>query len=390
MNNQHFDHIVMNPPYNRNLHLDFFNKAVTMADEVICIHPSAPFFNRRPVREQKRVIKFKENIRDNMTSMHLLDGNLYFSAGLFVPLSITHTSTCAVHQDGMVQVTGLIEDTMRWDKLNYFGSWVEYMYDNVPEKNLLNSQNAQGNYFVNIGLIRGHVPVAGQMFNADMFTMVPKEYKVEYEPNLKWHHYGFDTEQQANNFLNYLKSDYARIWLALYKNNQHLDSGTLASVPYPDVEQPFCEATAFEEMGWSYNTAVDMGVLPYYNNETYGSYSSGVHTQDVNRTYSVRDNERAKETHEVFTPQVIVDMMLDMVTDWGCFLDPACGDGNILVRIAERRLEMGHDPEEIAHNLYGFDIVESNVIACRNRLTKLLGFGTVFEEQILCKNYLGD
>lgn len=376
--------MVMNPPYNRNLHLDFFNHVSTMAREVICVHPSAPFFNRRKVKEQKRVVEFKRIVGENITTMELIDGNLYFSAGLFVPLSITHT-IMGVPFDGYVDVYGPMttgRNRMKIDALNYFGTQISPLYEKVPvEKNLLNSQDPEGNYFVNIGLIRGHVPVAGDRFNADFFTMVPKDYQVETSPNLKWHHYGFMHKEVAEKFLEYVKSDYARVFLALYKNNQHLDSGTLAAVPYPDLTKPL---PVMREWIAKY-----MSVLPYYDAETRGSYHSGSHTEDKNRTASEFDIDRQKSTHEVFTPDVVTDMLLSRVTNWdGSFMDPACGDGNILYRIAERRLELGHDKETIAHQLFGFDIVESNVIACRQRLVSLLGYPEVFDEHIICKDFL--
>lgn len=35
-----FDHIIMNPPYCRNLHLKILNEAVKHSDDVVCIHPA--------------------------------------------------------------------------------------------------------------------------------------------------------------------------------------------------------------------------------------------------------------------------------------------------------------------------------------------------------------
>lgn len=379
-----YDYVIMNPPYNRNLHLDFFNKAFENSREVICVHPSAPFFNRRKVKEQSRVTKFKNIIRENITSMELIDGNIYFSAGLLVPLSITHTIG-GVSDGGYVDVYGTMtngRNRMKVEDLNYFGTQIKPLYDKIPvEKNLLNSQSTEGNYFVNIGLIRGHQPIAGERFNSDFFTMVPESYEVETQANLKWHHYGFETIEEAEKFLEYIKSDYARVFLALYKNNQHLDSGTLEAVPYPDLTK---QLPTMRDWVCEY-----MSILPYYGRETRGGYGSGIHNEDKNRVASDFDIERKKTTHEVFTPNVVTDMLLKRVTNWnGSFLDPACGDGNILYRIAERRLEMGHDKETIAHQLFGFDIVESNVVACRQRLVDLIGYPEVFDEHIKCNDFL--
>ncbi len=88
---------------------------------------------------------------------------------------------------------------------------------------------------------------------------------------------------------------------------------------------------------------------------------------------------------EVLTNEREVNAMLDLVHDETLrfnsrFLEPACGDGNFLVAVLDRRLAKV-DKEFRRHQyeweinaavsiscLYGVDILEDNVIACRERL----------------------
>ena len=56
---------------------------------------------------------------------------------------------------------------------------------------------------------------------------------------------------------------------------------------------------------------------------------------------------RSKRNAEVFTPPTLVKQMLDKLPeqlweDGKTFCDPACGNGNFLIAILWRKLELGH------------------------------------------------
>ena len=99
----------------------------------------------------------------------------------------------------------------------------------------------------------------------------------------------------------------------------------------------------------------------------------------------IKSKERVSLHGEVFTAEREVNAMLDLVAS-EClrpdsrFLEPACGDGNFLSAILKRKLtelrrkykKSPHDYEKMAivaiGSLYGVDIMNDNVIACRERL----------------------
>ena len=102
----------------------------------------------------------------------------------------------------------------------------------------------------------------------------------------------------------------------------------------------------------------------------------------------IKSKERVAERGEVFTAEREVNAMLDLVKD-ECirpdsrFLEPACGDGNFLSAILKRKLaeisrkykKSPRDYEKqaivVICSLYGIDIMQDNVDACRNRLFKI-------------------
>ena len=99
----------------------------------------------------------------------------------------------------------------------------------------------------------------------------------------------------------------------------------------------------------------------------------------------IKSKERVAERGEVFTAEREVNAMCDLVAN-EClrpdsrFLEPACGDGNFLSAILKRKLaelrrkykKSPRDYERLAivaiGSLYGVDIMNDNVVACRERL----------------------
>ena len=91
-----------------------------------------------------------------------------------------------------------------------------------------------------------------------------------------------------------------------------------------------------------------------------------------------RSKERINKTGEVFTPDWLVQEMLDALpvdsfTDpTKTFLDPSCGDGNFLVAILKRKLDAGHPPLRALSTVYGVELMADNTEECRRRLKAIV------------------
>lgn len=114
-------------------------------------------------------------------------------------------------------------------------------------------------------------------------------------------------------------------------------------------------------------------------------------------TEGIKSKDRVQEYGEVFTPDNIVNDMLDLVDKeldkddlWDyidkTFLEPACGNGNFLIRILDRKLEkvqmLPKDSQEIGliHalcSIYGLDIQADNVKESQDRMLELIKNGKV-------------
>ena len=114
--------------------------------------------------------------------------------------------------------------------------------------------------------------------------------------------------------------------------------------------------------------------------------------QENNTVKQIKSKKRVTDHGEVFTNQREVNAMLDLVKQEteridSRFLEPACGDGNFLVEILRRKLEVVSrryrksqlDYERYAviaiSSIYGIDLLSDNVEECRSRLFN------IFQEQ---------
>ena len=111
-------------------------------------------------------------------------------------------------------------------------------------------------------------------------------------------------------------------------------------------------------------------------------------------TSLTKSKKRVKEQGEVFTPPQLTNELLNSVEGRlkDCsktILDPTCGNGNILVEVYKRRLQLGCDGLESLATIYGIDIMSDNVQECKDRLLKIateVGVSGDEAMQILNKN----
>jgi hypothetical protein len=102
----------------------------------------------------------------------------------------------------------------------------------------------------------------------------------------------------------------------------------------------------------------------------------------------MRSKARVADHGEVFTPEWVVDAMLDLVGDDtfridSRVLEPACGSGNFLLRVLGRKLaaveakygksdfENGHQGLLGLMSIYGIELLEDNAAECRQNMLEV-------------------
>ena len=103
----------------------------------------------------------------------------------------------------------------------------------------------------------------------------------------------------------------------------------------------------------------------------------------------IKSKKRVADHGEVFTPEWMVDAMLDLVKEESeridsRFLEPACGSVNFLVKVLKRKLcavELKFGKSEFEKRqyallalmcAYGIELLEDNIIECRANMLEVL------------------
>ena len=115
---------------------------------------------------------------------------------------------------------------------------------------------------------------------------------------------------------------------------------------------------------------------------------------------------RRKSTAEIFTPIELVNKMLDKFSpeSWEpkkTFLDPAAGNGNFLVEVLRRKVEVHHhEPVQAISTIYAVELMADNVQELKSRLfhqmvgylgkdrDKLTVVLTILSKNIVCHDAL--
>lgn len=98
----------------------------------------------------------------------------------------------------------------------------------------------------------------------------------------------------------------------------------------------------------------------------------------IKQTKQIKSKKRVRERGEVFTAEREVKAMCDLIPEdeiWSditkTFLEPACGNGNFLIEIFERKLKYCKDERDglkALASIVGIDIMQDNVEESRIRL----------------------
>lgn len=111
---------------------------------------------------------------------------------------------------------------------------------------------------------------------------------------------------------------------------------------------------------------------------------------------------RKKQTAEFFTPPILVNKMLDKFNpdSWQeekTFCDPSAGNGNFLVEVYRRKVEVyKHSPIKALTTIYGVELMPDNVQEMKDRLLEMaISYGVnkniammILNKNIVCHDAL--
>lgn len=264
-----FDIVVANPPYSKKLHLKFLDKAFDVAKEqVIFVHPSTSFIDNKG--KTNLFEKINAKILPHLKSIKLFNGNGFFGTALYVPFSITHINKKEKSKDFLVEneFSGIKYKTKDFHGIPVEWSITKENYQKLiskiksisEKKNLHSEGNVLGSrqehkrvlsldnpFVVQFTHIRGSTKknVKGwnsNLYEDDFFTIFRKTIEIERNPDIRYNiWFEFETQGEAENFVCFCKSSFARFCLSIFKISQNLHSGELKTIPWLDFTQEWTD-----------------------------------------------------------------------------------------------------------------------------------------------------
>lgn len=272
-----FDVIVSNPPYSKGLHLKFLEKSLVLSKkDILFVHPSTQFVDKKSEMEgeNSKYYSINRKIEKFVKSIHLFNGNSIFDIGLYIPCSITHLDT-SNENNGNFHLTNQITNEKKVcnsvSNIHAFGTsdlffsifskirtLMEKSLNDVANLKCQGKENERilkdpNSFFVDFTFIRGHSDLSGSlktMFKEDFHTLFKKSIKPKFGENPKygiW--FEFKTIKEAENFISYCKTDFARFGLAILKISQNQHAGEMKLIPWMDFTQEWNDEKLYSHFG---------------------------------------------------------------------------------------------------------------------------------------------
>ena len=254
-NGKKIDFILMNPPYDNGLGNRFLEKVFNIGHKIVTVQPLSWLTSKK----QKTSITNYVNNFD--TYIDIINGINEFDAGIAGEMGIQYfdtTTTGKLHIynkefDKCEDVKLWSYDSLLEQFVKTIGNIKNSLWDNIKHNKPYGrgyEENPNDNWWcIKIQQIRGHVQNSKDRFSPDFFTLISNnsdfiksvsgQYKYIKDKasrtgKVEFGYFAFSTENELNNFINYLKTDFVRACLMLTKRNTNLFRGELKYIPWFD------------------------------------------------------------------------------------------------------------------------------------------------------------
>lgn len=264
-----FDLVFSNPPYNSNIDIKILNEINNISNEFIIVHPSTWVLDIKG--KTKLYTDYLKKIDSHVKSLEFFNGNPVFNIGLFVPCVITHINNNCETPCEVNYFDDVFEANQLSDVTKFGSNWKTHLQPFIKKINFhiassqsiwdmkMNPDNrviSQDKFYVQLAAIRGHVNLSSKnkhIVQDDFYTMVMQDSdnnKGVRKPNSRndgFIVFEFSTEIQQDNFIKYLKTDFARFCLAIVKNKADLHYGEMSLIPWLDFTEEWDDDKLFKK-----------------------------------------------------------------------------------------------------------------------------------------------
>lgn len=256
-----FDLVFSNPPYNGSFDIKILKEVQPICNEMVIVHPSTWCIDLKG--KSKLFNEFRTQIDGKVKSVEMFNGNPIFDIGLFVPTMITHLKN---DHNGMCNVKFFEEEfkvKSIFDVTKFGEEWFTIVKpfmdkfvgcDTIMQYRFKLRKEENDKFYCQLAYNRGHVYInnMNHMVMDDFYTMVMKDSnknngirKNTITRDDQWHVWEFDSQVNQSNFIDYLKTDFARFCLSIYKNNSCVFLGELELIPWLDFTESWNDEKLF-------------------------------------------------------------------------------------------------------------------------------------------------
>lgn len=273
--NMRFHSNIGNPPYLKNLHLEFLLKGLELSDNVSLVHPSGWLFrSTRKIEMQVRAV-----LKNRVRKLELFNGNAKFPDARFgCPLVIT---TAVKHHTGPIElVYGTTGNRYYIDSLDDMptGFWepsaihletvekYKQLTQTDSVNSLLKKYSGRGFSISTPRVCGNQTKKAEDFVSYDFFTFFYRNSEI-FDINPKNKVFTTSSEAERDSLISYLKTKVARFGLSINKISQdaHI-SRYLESVPLPPLDREWTEKSIMDyyEFSKEQRNLINTFIADYY------------------------------------------------------------------------------------------------------------------------------
>ena len=277
-NSDKFDVVIGNPPYKgkgRGLHLRFLELAFNFLKEsgsLSFIHPATWLISKK----NNQFYSYMRNlVSKSVIDFTFLNPDTVFGVEMSMPVVITNL----IKNNGLKEykvIDKIFGNSWFYSSIhdiNIFGNYPEYfsLCDKilpVASKNSLHDNiGKNGKYYVILPKITGHLDKKS-LYRDDFFTLCNSVTHISKNKDKNGLIFGFNSKKEAVNFINYIKSKFARFALSIYKFNKNIHMGELRAVPWLDFSKYYTDKNLCDMFGVTSKELVFIDtIIPDYHKD---------------------------------------------------------------------------------------------------------------------------
>ena len=205
-----FDHIIMNPPYCRNLHLKILNEAINHSDDIVNLSPIR--WLQDPLAEYKRNSDFNKFkcIRERIESIEVIDAAT--STGLFGAAMWTDLGVYHLNKDGGFDYKKLLKHLWFVNKV------ILKVKDNIKDHSTREGICDFSSPYIKISGLHGHQGCR------DFYEFTSPKLDIVKSDKISSGHFtvNFKTEDESINFFNSLQTKFYKFINICIKRDMHI------------------------------------------------------------------------------------------------------------------------------------------------------------------------